>query len=173
MARIDNFKGKTKETQFKAGPEQVEIAKKGAAAANKSRKEKKLLKTIAQAMLEAPIEDEEYIEQALKVYPALEREQVSQGFAMLSDVVEILRKRQKIKDKNGKEITRPLYNAADRLKAYQILEATSGQKPIEKQEITNIDADGYRRILMGDEDIFEGDYGSADESDEEEEDKKE
>ena len=102
MARIDNFKGKTKETQFKSGREAVENGRKGGIASQKSLKEKKLLKTIAQAMLEAPIEDEEYIEQALKVYPALEREQVSQGFAMLSDVVEILRKRQKIKDKNEK-----------------------------------------------------------------------
>ena len=157
MAKIDNFKGKTKETQFKSGQEAVENGRKGGIASQKSLKEKKLLKTIAQAMLEAPIEDEEYIEQALKIYPGLEREQISQGFAMLSDIVEILRKRQKIKDKNGKEITKPLYNAADRLKAYQILEATSGQRPIEKQEVKNINSDGYLQVLINGEDEFNED----------------
>ena len=69
--------------------------------------------------------------------------------------------------------SKPAYKAADRMEAFKILRDTAGQKPIDKQEITNIDQDGYRRVLMGDEDIFAGDYGSADEGDEEEEDKKE
>lgn len=185
MGREENFKGKTKETQFKAGQEQVEIAKKGAEAANESRKVKKLLKDIAQTMLDAPIQDDFFIAKAMSLYPGLKKEQITQSFAMLSDVIEILRKRKNVpaKDENGKEIkdengrrvmeSKPAYKAADRMEAFKILRDTAGQKPIDKQEITNIDQDGYRRVLMGDEDIFAGDYGSADEGDEEEEDKKE
>ena len=58
-------------------------------------------------------------------------------------------------------------------KCAEFIRDTVGQKPIEKQQVINVDQDGYRKVLMGDEDIFAGDYGSADESDEEEEDKKE
>jgi len=167
MGREENFKGKTKETQFKSGKEAVENGRKGGIASQKSLKEKKLLKTIAQAMLEAPIEDDFFIEKAMSLYPGLEKEQITQSFAMLSDVIEILRKRKSVpaKDEDGKEIkdengrrvmeSKPAYKAADRLKAYQILEATSGQKPIEKQEITNIDQDGFLKVLVDGVDISE------------------
>lgn len=167
MGREENFKGKTKETQFKAGQEQVEIAKKGAEAANESRKVKKLLKDIAQTMLDAPIQDDFFIAKAMSLYPGLEKEQITQSFAMLSDVIEILRKRKNVpaKDENGKEIkdengrrvmeSKPAYKAADRLKAYQILEATSGQKPIDKQEITNIDNKGFLKVVVDGIDISE------------------
>ena len=167
MGREENFKGKTKETQFKAGQEQVEIAKKGAEAANESRKVKKLLKDIAQTMLDAPIQDDFFIAKAMSLYPGLKKEQITQSFAMLSDVMEILRKRKNVpaKDENGKEIkdengrrvmeSKPAYKAADRLKAYQILEATSGQKPIDKQEITNIDNKGFLKVVVDGIDISE------------------
>ena len=167
MGREGNFKGKTKETQFKSGLEAVENGRKGGIAAQKSLKEKKLLKTIAQAMLDAPIQDDFFIEKAMSLYPGLEKEQITQSFAMLSDVIEILRKRKNVpaKDEDGKEIkdengrrvmeSKPAYKAADRLKAYQILEATSGQKPIDKQEITNIDNKGFLKVVVDGIDISE------------------
>ena len=117
------------------------------------------LKDLSLKVLNSKIKDERIIQRVLEQYPNIEREQITQGFLFLLNMAKI------INDDTAK--------ASDRLKAYQILEATSGQKPIDKQEITNIDQDGYRRVLMGDEDIFAGDYGSADEGDEEEEDKKE
>ena len=167
MGREENFKGKTKETQFKSGQEAVENGRKGGVASQKSLKEKKLLKTIAQAMLDAPIQDDFFIEKAMSLYPGLEKEQITQSFAMLSDVIEILRKRKNVpaKDEDGKEIkdengrrvmeSKPAYKAADRLKAYQILEATSGQKPIDKQEITNIDNKGFLKVVVDGIDISE------------------
>lgn len=109
----------------------------------------KALKDLSLIVLNSKIKDERIITRVLEQYPNLEREQVTQGLMFLLDMAQI------INDDTAK--------ASDRLKAFQILEATSGQKPIEKQEITNIDQDGYRRVLMGDEDIFEGDYGSAEE----------
>ena len=109
------------------------------------------LKDLSLKVLNSKIKDERIIQRVLEQYPNIEREQITQGFLFLLNMAKI------INDDTAK--------ASDRLKAYQILEATSGQKPIDKQEITNIDQDGYRRVLMGDEDIFAGDYGSADEDD--------
>ena len=118
-------------------------------------------------MLDAPIQDDFFIEKAMSLYPGLEKEQITQSFAMLSDVIEILRKRKNVpaKDEDGKEIkdengrrvmeSKPAYKAADRLKAYQILEATSGQKPIDKQEITNIDNKGFLKVVVDGIDISE------------------
>jgi hypothetical protein len=141
----------------------VEEQSRAGIASGKARREKKLLKTIAQAMLDAPIQDDYFIEHAMSLYPGLEKEQITQSFAMLSDVIEILRKRKKvpakdedgkeIKDENGKRImeSKPAYKAADRLKAYQILEATSGQKPVE-QTIVAFDENNELIIDLGEED---------------------
>ena len=178
MGKEENLKKGIK-TQFKSGEEAAKKGQKGGKMSQKVQKEKRLLKTIAQAMLDAPIQDDFFIEKAMSLYPGLEKEQITQSFAMLSDVIEILRKRKSVpaKDEDGKEIkdengrrvmeTKPAYKAADRLKAYQILEATSGQKPIEKQEVTNIDNNGYMQILMNGEDIFnqDVDYTKEDEDD--------
>ena len=166
MANEENLKKGVK-TQFKSGEEAVKNGRKGGIASQKALKEKKLLKTIAQAMLDAPIQDDFFIEKAMSLYPGLEKEQITQSFAMLSDVIEILRKRKNVpaKDEDGKEIkdengrrvmeSKPAYKAADRLKAYQILEATSGQKPIEKQEVTNIDNKGFLKVVVDGIDISE------------------
>ena len=163
MANEQNLKHFSKENRERT----VENAKKGGIASGKARAEKKLLKTIAQAMLDAPIQDDFFIEKAMSLYPGLEKEQITQSFAMLSDVIEILRKRKNVpaKDEDGKEIkdengrrvmeSKPAYKAADRLKAYQILEATSGQKPIDKQEITNIDNKGFLKVVVDGIDISE------------------
>ena len=168
MGREENFKGKTKETQFKAGQEQVEIAKKGAEAANESRKVKKLLKDIAQTMLDAPIQDDFFIAKAMSLYPGLKKEQITQSFAMLSDVIEILRKRKNVpaKDENGKEIkdengrrvmeSKPAYKAADRMEAFKILRDTSGQKPIE-QTVVAFDENNELIIDLGEEEDIEED----------------
>lgn len=111
----------------------------------------KALKDLSLIVLNTEIKDERIITRVLEQYPNLEREQITQGLMFLLDMAQI------INDDTSK--------ASDRLKAYQILEATSGQKPIEKQEVTNIDNNGYMQILMNGEDVFnqDVDYTKEDE----------
>lgn len=152
MAREDNFKESGKETQFKSGQEAVENGKKGGVASGISRRKGRLLKDIAQSILDSPVQDEQLIEKVLQTFPELERDQVTQSYLMLSDVYEILRKRKKTKDKDGElEELVPAYAAADRLKAFQILEASAGQKPTEKQEIQLANTDRIEVRIDGDE----------------------
>lgn len=152
MAREDNFKGSGKETQFKSGQEAVENGKKGGVASGISRRKGRLLKDIAQSILDSPVQDEQLIEKVLQTFPELERDQVTQSYLMLSDVYEILRKRKKTKDEDGElEELVPAYAAADRLKAFQILEASAGQKPTEKQEIQLANTDRIEVRIDGDD----------------------
>ena len=109
----------------------------------------KALKDLSLIVLNSKIKDERIITRVLEQYPNLEREQVTQGLMFLFDMAQI------INDDTAK--------ASDRLKAFQIFEATSGQKPIEKHEVTPLDENGYIRVLCDGVDIFEGDYGSAEE----------
>lgn len=154
-----------------------ENGRKGGIASAKAKQEAKLIKNIITGILNCELDNEEYIQSQLEKYPELKREQITQGYQFVQDMVEILRRRKRKKEINedGKEETTivPYYNVANRIKAFETIINYGGQKPVEKQEIINLDQDGYRQVLMGDEDIFAGDYGSADESDEEEEDKKE
>lgn len=101
----------------------------------------KALKDLSLIVLNTEIKDERIITRVLEQYPNLEREQVTQGLIFLLDMAQI------INDDTSK--------ASDRLKAYQILEATSGQKPIEKQEVTNIDNKGFLKVVVDGIDISE------------------
>ena len=101
----------------------------------------KALKDLSLIVLNTEIKDERIITRVLEQYPNLEREQVTQGLMFLLDMAQI------INDDTSK--------ASDRLKAYQILEATSGQKPIEKQEVTNIDNKGFLKVVVDGIDISE------------------
>ena len=109
----------------------------------------KALKDLSLIVLNSKIKDERIITRVLEQYPNLEREQITQGLMFLLDMAKI------INDDTAK--------ASDRLKAFQIFEATSGQKTIEKHEVTPLDENGYIRVLCDGVDIFEGDYGSAEE----------
>ena len=106
-----------------------------------------------------------------KKYPELKREQITQGYQFVQDMVEILRRRKRKKEINedGKEETTIVtyYNVANRIKAFETIINYGGQKPVEKQEVTNIDSNGYMQILMNGEDIFnqDVDYTKEDEDD--------
>ena len=114
--------------------------------------ESKALKDLSLIVLNSKIKDERIITRVLEQYPNLEREQITQGFLFLLNIAKI------INDDTAK--------ASDRLKAFQIFEATSGQKPIEKQDIQSMcDENGYIRVICDGVDIFEGDYGSAEKDD--------
>lgn len=153
MGREENFKGKTKETQFKAGQEQVKIAQKGGIASGKSKRKKIIFKEIFEHISNVKLSNEKHIQKLKELYPEVTEDEMNYGVLSAFRILE--------KSLSGST------------KAFEIVRDTMGQAPVQKQEITNIDQDGYRRVLMGDEDIFAGDYGSADESDEEEKDKKE
>lgn len=153
MGREENFKGKTKETQFKAGQEQVKIAQKGGVASGKARRKKIIFKEIFEHISNVKLSNEKHIQKLKELYPEVTEDEMNYGVLSAFRILE--------KSLSGST------------KAFEIVRDTMGQAPVQKQEITNIDQDGYRRVLMGDEDIFAGDYGSADESDEEEKDKKE
>ena len=111
----------------------------------------KALKDLSLIVLNSKIKDERIITRVLEQYPNLEREQVTQGLMFLLDMAQI------INDDTSK--------ASDRLKALELLRDTSGQKPVEKQEIKNIDSNGYMQILMNGEDVFnqDVDYTKEDE----------
>ena len=184
MGKEENLKKRKKfvksdEKALKDGLDPVENGRKGGIASGKAKAEKKLIKNIWQAILNSEIQDESYVKNEIEKYPFLDKEQITNAYVFSKDIIEILRRRRKVylKDSKGEAIVdekgqkqkvdEPYYSENARLKAYEIIMNYSGQKPVEKQEVTNIDADGYRRILMGDEDIFEGDYGSANEDEEE------
>ena len=156
MANKENLKPFTSDQSHE---EAVKNGRKGGIASGKKKRADKQLKTIATLILNSTVKDKESFEYLKKEIDNIEEEQVTKGTLLLSKI---------FMKANSKTAT-----FSDLVKALEVLRDTSGQKPIEKQEVTNIDQDGYRRVLMGDEDIFAGDYGSADEGDEEEEDKKE
>ena len=134
-------------------PEELrENGRKGGVASGKARQKKRLMKDLVIEMLNSKIWSDELKAKILNVFPEMEDEKMQVQTAMIASQIQ----------KAMKGDT----------KAFEVMRDTAGQKPVDKQEITNIDQDGYRRVLMGDEDIFAGDYGSADEGDEEE-DKKE
>ena len=158
-------------TQFKSGKEAAENGKKGAIASAKVRQEAKLIKNIITGILNCELDNEEYIQSQLEKYPELKREQITQGYQFVQDMVEILRRRKRKKEINedGKEetIIVPYYNVANRIKAFETIINYGGQKPVEKQEVTNVDNNGYMQILMNGEDIFnqDVDYTKEDEDD--------
>lgn len=110
------------------------------------------LKDLSLKVLNSKITNERIIQRVLEQYPNIEREQITQGFLFLLNMAKI------INDDTAK--------ASDRLKAFQIFEATSGQKPINKQDIESLcDENGYIKVLCDGVDISEGDYGSAEKDD--------
>lgn len=113
----------------------------------------KALKDLSLIVLNSKIKDERIITRVLEQYPNLEREQVTQGLMFLLDMAQI------INDDTSK--------ASDRLKAFELLRDTSGQKPIEKQEIENLcDENGILHVYIDGEDILNQDidYTKEDEN---------
>lgn len=144
--------------KFKKGYQTSEEAaakgKKGGIASGQARRKKIVYKKIFEEITQLKLSKDKYIQKLKELYPEVTEEQMNYGILSAFRILE-------------KAI-------AGDTKAFSIVRDTMGQAPVQKQEIINLDQDGYRQVLMGDEDIFAGDYGSADESDEEEEeDKKE
>lgn len=126
--------------------------RKGGIASGKAKRKKIIFKEIFEHISNVKLSNEKHIQKLKELYPEVTEDEMNYGVLSAFRILE--------KSLSGST------------KAFEIVRDTMGQAPVQKQEITNIDQDGYRKVLMGDEDIFAGDYGSADESDEEE-DKKE
>ena len=133
--------------------EAAKNGRKGGIASGKAKRKKIIFKEIFEHISNVKLSNEKHIQKLKELYPEVTEDEMNYGVLSAFRILE--------KSLSGST------------KAFEIVRDTMGQAPVQKQEITNIDQDGYRKVLMGDEDIFAGDYGSADESDEEEEDKKE
>ena len=138
---------------YQSSEEAAEKGRKGGIASGKAKRKKLMFKEIFEHISNVKLSNEKHIQKLKELYPEVTEDEMNYGVLSAFRILE--------KSLSGST------------KAFEIVRDTMGQAPVQKQEITNIDQDGYRRVLMGDEDIFAGDYGSADEGDEEEEDKKE
>ena len=129
--------------------------RKGGIASGEKKRADKQLKTIATLILNSTVKDKENFEYLKKEIDNIEEEQVTRGALLLSKIF------MKANSKNAS------FN--DLVKALEVLRDTSGQKPIEKQEVTNVDNNGYMQILMNGEDVFneDVDYTKEDEDDNE------
>lgn len=137
---------------YQSSEEAAEKGRKGGIASGKAKRKKIIFKEIFEHISNIKLSNEKHIQKLKELYPEVTEDEMNYGVLSAFRILE--------KSLSGST------------KAFEIVRDTMGQAPVQKQEITNIDQDGYRKVLMGDEDIFAGDYGSADESDEEE-DKKE
>ena len=152
MANEENLKKGVK-TQFKSGEEAVKNGRKGGIASGEKKRADKQLKTLATLILNSTVKDQENSEYLKKEIDNIEEEQVTRGALLLSKI---------FMKANSKTAT-----FSDLVKALEVLRDTAGQKPVEKQEITNVDNNGYMQILMNGEDIFnqDVDYTKEDEDD--------
>lgn len=95
--------------------EAKERGRLGGIAAQKARKKRKQLKELARAILDNGLQDERQIDAIRKQLPDLNKQDVTWGLALL------LKQFEKAKDGDPK--------------AFELLRDTSGQKPIDQQQI--------------------------------------
>ena len=115
--------------------EQRAIRQKGGIASGKARKKKKQLKDLANLILDNNIRDEQVVKNMQEKFPELNMDDITYGLVLL------LKQYEKAKDGDPK--------------AFELLRDTSGQKPIDKQEITNIDNKGFLKVVVDGIDISE------------------
>ena len=111
--------------EMRTPEERRENARKAGIASGKARKKSKLMRELLNTILDTKL-DEHNTQQALKMFPDLDPEQATRGLWFVIDVINILTER----DENTKE---PKHKDADRLKAFEIIRDTAGQKPVEQQ----------------------------------------
>ena len=129
MAGKDNLK------PFRTVEEARINGTKGGIASGEARKKKKQLKELAEVILDNKIKNEAVIEDMKDKFPELNVEDITYGLMLL------LKQYEKAKDGDAK--------------AFELLRDTSGQRPVEKQEVTNLDNNGYIRVVIDGLDISE------------------
>ena len=112
-----------------------ENGRKGGFASGEARKKKKQLKELAEVILDNKIKNEAVIEDMKDKFPELNVEDITYGLMLL------LKQYERAKDGDPK--------------AFELLRDTSGQRPVEKQEVTNLDSNGYLRVVIDGLDISE------------------
>jgi len=125
---LENLKKGNPATQFKAGRQQVDIARKGAEANNKKQREGKLFQGLLTDFLKNPEKDESKIAEAIEsanIHGA-RKEEITNAVVMTASVIR--------KAKEGD------------LKAVEFVRNTIGEKPIDKVENTN-----YNQAIADDE----------------------
>ena len=110
---------------------------KGGVASGVARRKKKRMKELCDLVLNNKIQDERTIENLKERFPEIDAEDAT------FELMLILKQYEKAKDGDAK--------------AFELLRDTSGQKPIEKQEVKNINSDGYLQVLINGEDEFNED----------------
>ena len=138
--------------KFKKGePRTIECAKKGGEAKHKNDLVKKDAYTLANMLLNTLIKKDSNIETIKGVFDDIEKNQITRNAKWLAQIASYL------EDPNIAPTTK--------MKIYEFILKVAGQGPIEKQEIKNIDSNGYMQILMNGEDIFnqDVDYTKEDE----------
>ena len=129
MAGKDNLK------PFRTVEEARINGTKGGIASGEARKKKKQLKELAEVILDNKIKNEAVIEDMKNKFPELNVDDITYGLMLL------LKQYEKAKDGDAK--------------AFELLRDTSGQRPVEKQEVTNLDNNGYLRVVIDGLDISE------------------
>jgi hypothetical protein len=110
--------------------EAKERGRLGGIAAGKARQKRKQLKELAKAILDNGIQDDSQIERIREQLPDLNKQDVTWGLALL------LKQFEKAKDGDPK--------------AFELLRDTSGQKPVEQQEIGFANTDRIEVRIDGD-----------------------
>lgn len=106
---------------------------KGGVASGVARRKKKRMKELCDLVLNNKIQDERTIENLKERFPEIDAEDAT------FELMLILKQYEKAKDGDPK--------------AFELLRDTSGQKPVEKQEVVNLDSDGYMNVNVDGDDI--------------------
>ncbi len=121
--------------EMRTPEERRENARKAGIASGEARRKKKRMKELCDLVLNNKIQDERTVERLRQRFPEIESDDVTFEFML------ILKQYEKAKDGDAK--------------AFELLRDTSGQKPVEKQEITNIDNKGFLKVVVDGIDISE------------------
>jgi hypothetical protein len=138
MANEQNLKPFTSD---QSREEAKKNGRKGGIASGEKRRADKKLKTLATLILNSTVNDQRNFEYLKKEIDNIEDEQITRGALILAKIF------MKANSENA--------TLADLMRALELLRDTSGQKPVEKQEITNIDNKGFLKVVVDGIDISE------------------
>lgn len=145
MANEKNLKHFSKENR----EESVKNGRKGGIASGEAKRKKKTMKDMALMLLHSDLPEGEYSDIILKLFPGAQQEDLRYDTAILANQIK-------------KALTK------GDTKAASFVRDTAGEAPVYRQEVTNIDSDGYCEVLIGGKDVF-GDRDRQEVEDDEEE----
>lgn len=126
---------KYKFTSDQSRTEAAQNGRKGGIASGEAKRKKKTMKDMALMLLHSELPEGEYSDIILKLFPGAQQEDLRYDTAILANQIK-------------KALTK------GDTKAASFVRDTAGEAPVYKQEITNIDSDGYCEVLIGGKDVF-------------------